>query len=61
MVSALGRLDCSLVSRLIFSLYIKLGSNVNPPKDVQEKEQFRTLHQWIQQALWTSDQAAQVK
>ena len=34
---------------------------MNPPKDVQEKEQFRTLRQWIQEALWTSDHAAEVK
>jgi len=35
------------------------SSNVRPPKDVEEKEQFKQLHQWIQGALWTTDRVTQ--
>ncbi|KAL9988815.1 hypothetical protein ACROYT_G003303 [Oculina patagonica] len=35
------------------------SSNVKPPKDVQEKEQFKELHQWIQEALRTTNMFAQ--
>ncbi len=40
---------------------LPIGSNVKPPKDVQEKEQFKELHQWIQGALRTTNMFAQVQ
>jgi len=50
----------SALTDVTFSLGIKIGSNVRPPKDVEEKEQFKQLHQWIQGALWTTDRVTQV-
>lgn len=38
-----------------------LGNNVQPPKDVQEKEQFHKLHQWIQGVLRTEHMFMQVQ
>lgn len=35
------------------------GNNVKPPKDVQEKEQFKSLRQWVQETLCTTNMAAQ--
>ena len=37
-----------------------LGNNVQPPKDVQEKEQFHKLHQWIREVLCTEHMFVQV-
>ena len=37
-----------------------LGNNVQPPKDVQEKEQVQELHQWIQEVLSTEHMFVQV-
>lgn len=35
------------------------GCNVKPPKDVHEKEQFKNLRQWVQEALGNANIAAQ--
>ena len=33
---------------------------MKPPKDVHEKEQFKNLRQWVQEALGNANIAAQV-
>ena len=49
---------CQGLSQFL-SLY-NLGNNVQPPKDVQEKEQFQELHQWIREVLCTEHMFVQV-
>lgn len=54
------RSSYSLWLKCILLALLYIGCNVKPPKDVHEKEQFKNLRQWVQEALGNANIAAQV-
>ena len=48
------------MTEMCFTCIVNIGCNVMPPKDVHEKEQFKSLCRWVQEALGNANMAAQV-